>query len=252
MRFRARRKARPSLPQGGASLVVDRLVAGYGADVLHEVGLEVAPGEIVALLGANGAGKSTLAKSISGMLRPRSGRIVLDGHDITGSPAGAVVRRGVALVPEGRRVFARQTIVENLLIAAWVRRHESDAVRRDIEELLHRFPILGERRAAYASSLSGGEAQLLAIAMALVVRPRLIVFDEPSLGLSPIAVERMGDEITALGAAGTSVLLIEQNARTALRIAARAYVLERGRVQVSGTSDELRENNEVQAAYLRL
>jgi branched-chain amino acid transport system ATP-binding protein len=237
---------------GGAHLVVDGLVAGYGTAVLHGVSLEVGAGEIITLLGANGAGKSTLAKAIVGMITPRAGSIRLDGEDITGMKPGALARRGVAIVPEGRRVFARRTVVDNLLVAAWVRRHEAGAVRSDVEELLERFPILGTRRRDFAGSLSGGEAQLLAIAMALVARPRLVILDEPSLGLSPIAVGRMAGEVMGLGASGTSVLLIEQNARTALRVAARGYVLELGRIEVSGTSDELRADDAVQAAYLRM
>lgn len=248
----ARRNGASPPAEGGATLVVDDLVAGYGTDVLHGVSLEVAAGEVVALLGANGAGKSTLAKAIIGMVTPRAGRIWLDGEDVTGMKPGAIAQRRVAIVPEGRRIFARRTVVDNLLTAAWVRRHEMDAVRRDIEELLERVPVLGTRRSHHAGSLSGGEAQLLAIAMALVVRPRLVIFDEPSLGLSPIAVGRMAEQVMALGSAGTSVLLIEQNARTALRVASRAYVLELGRIEVSGTSEELRADDAVQAAYLRM
>ena len=239
-------------PEGGAALRLAGVTAGYGVDVLHDVDLEVRPGEVVALLGANGAGKSTMAKTIMGVVRPRAGRVVLDDQEIAGWRPARIAEHGVAIVPEGRRVFARRTIVDNLLIAAWVRRREQAAVREDVEQLLQRYPILGTRRNAYAGSLSGGEAQLLAIAMALVVRPRLIVLDEPSLGLSPVAILRMAEEVRALGQAGTSVLLIEQNARTALSVAARGYVLELGRVQVSGTADELRDNDEVQAAYLRM
>ena len=253
MRFRSRRPpVRSSTSRPGATLEVHGLCAGYGADVLHDVSLDVGSGEVVALLGANGAGKSTLAKTIVGAVTPRAGRILLDGEDITARSTGAIAHRGVAIVPEGRLVFARRTIVDNLLIAAWVRRHEIAAVRADIEDLLEGYPILAQRRNDYAGSLSGGEAQLLAVAMALVVKPRLVVFDEPSLGLSPIAVRRMADEVARLGAAGTSVLLIEQSARTALRVAARAYVLELGRIEVAGTSEELLANDAVQAAYLRM
>lgn len=237
----------------GAALEVDGLRAGYGAaEVLHDVHLEVGAGEVVALLGANGAGKSTLAKALVGAVKPRAGQVRLDGEDVTGLPPGAMTARGVAIVPEGRQVFARRTVVDNLLIAAWVRRHEMDALRADVEQLLERYPILARRRDDYAGSLSGGEAQILAIAMALVVSPRLVILDEPSLGLSPIAVRHMTDEIAQLGATGTSVLLIEQAARAALRVASRAYVMELGRITVSGPSGELMADDAVRDAYLRM
>ena len=257
MAFRTRirsARSKAQVSERGASIQVERLHAGYGVDVLHGVDLEVGSGEVVALLGANGAGKSTLAKTMIGAIRPRQGDVLLDGESITRCTTAEIVRRGVAIVPEGRRIFARRTIEDNLyiFIAAWPRRREAHAVRGDIEELLDRFPILGRRRNAFAGSLSGGEAQLLAIAMALVTRPRLIVLDEPSLSLSPIAIAGMAREVVALAASGTSVLLIEQNARTALEVSQRAYVLELGRVTVTGTSQELRDNDAVQAAYLRM
>ena len=222
----------------------------YGAiQALHGVDLEVARGEIVTLIGANGAGKSTLLMTICGNPRARSGTIVLDGEDITGLPTHQIVRRGVAQVPEGRRIFARMSVYENLQMGAIL--GDPANFKRDLERVFAMFPRLAERREQRGGTLSGGEQQMLAIGRALMSRPRLLLLDEPSLGLAPLIVRQIFDSIGRIAREeGVTIFLVEQNAFHALRLADRAYVLANGRVRLSGSGRELLANQEVRAAYL--
>jgi len=230
-------------------LVVDRLTVAYGAVVaLHDVSLEVASGEIVAALGPNGAGKSTLLRTLAGAMKPQSGTVSFDGSRLSGMAPEAVVRRGVAMVPEGRHVFPNLTVEENLTIGG-VARKDHDAIREDTRRWLERFPILGERAHQLAGTLSGGEQQQLAIARALMSRPRMLLLDEPSLGLAPIFVDRIFELILELHREGVTVLLVEQNVHRALEIAGRAYVLSVGRIVASGPTDQLLEG-ELERSYL--
>jgi len=224
--------------------------AGYGPiDALRGLDLEVRQGELVCLLGANGAGKSSTLRTISGLLRPRAGRIVFDGTDIHGREPSDVLRAGIAHCPEGRRVFPYLTVRENLTMGAYVRR-DAAAVAADLERVYAHFPILADRRRQAAGTLSGGEQQMLAIGRALMARPRLIMFDEPSLGLAPTIVETTFAIIGDIRRSGTTVLMVEQNARLALRMADRGYVMEAGRIVLSGAARELMHNDHVRAAYL--
>jgi branched-chain amino acid transport system ATP-binding protein len=222
----------------------------YGAiQALHGVNLEVAKGEIVALIGANGAGKSTLLMTICGDPRARAGMIRLDGEDITGLPTHEIVRRGVAQVPEGRRIFPRMSVFENLQMGATL----ADPVHfaQDLERVFAMFPRLAERREQRGGTLSGGEQQMLAIARALMSRPRLLLLDEPSLGLAPLIVRQIFEAIGRIAREeGVTIFLVEQNAYHALRLADRGYVLANGRVRLSGGGRELLANAEVRAAYL--
>ena len=222
----------------------------YGAiQALHGVDLEVARGEIVTLIGANGAGKSTLLMTICGNPRARSGTIVLDGEDITALPTHQIVRRGVAQVPEGRRIFARMSVYENLQMGAIL--GDPANFKRDLERVFAMFPRLAERREQRGGTLSGGEQQMLAIGRALMSRPRLLLLDEPSLGLAPLIVRQIFDSIGRIAREeGVTIFLVEQNAFHALRLADRAYVLTNGRVRLSGSGRELLANQEVRAAYL--
>ena len=224
--------------------------AGYGPiDALRGLDLEVRAGELVCLLGANGAGKSSTLRTISGLLHPRAGRIVFDGTDIHGREPSDVLRAGIAHCPEGRRVFPYLTVRENLTMGAYVRR-DAAAVAADLERVYAHFPILADRRRQAAGTLSGGEQQMLAIGRALMARPRLIMFDEPSLGLAPTIVETTFAIIGDIRRSGTTVLMVEQNARLALRMADRGYVMEAGRIVLSGAARELMHNDHVRAAYL--
>ena len=224
--------------------------AGYGPiDALRGLDLEVRAGELVCLLGANGAGKSSTLRTISGLLRPRAGRIVFDGTDIHGREPSDVLRAGIAHCPEGRHVFPYLTVRENLTMGAYVRR-DAAAVAADLERVYAHFPILADRRRQAAGTLSGGEQQMLAIGRALMARPRLIMFDEPSLGLAPTIVETTFAIIGDIRRSGTTVLMVEQNARLALRMADRGYVMEAGRIVLSGAARELLHNDHVRAAYL--
>jgi len=224
--------------------------AGYGPiDALRGLDLEVHEGELVCLLGANGAGKSSTLRAISGLLRPRAGRIVFGGADIDGREPSDVLRAGIAHCPEGRRVFPYLTVRENLTMGAYVRR-DAAAVAADLERVYTHFPILADRRRQAAGTLSGGEQQMLAIGRALMARPRLIMFDEPSLGLAPTVVETTFAIIGDIRRSGTTVLMVEQNARLALRMADRGYVMEAGRIVLSGAARELMHNDHVRAAYL--
>jgi len=234
---------------GPPLLVVDGLTVAYGAVVaIRDVSLQVGRGEIVAALGPNGAGKTTLLRTLAGALKPQRGSVVFDGGALTGLVPEAVVRRGVALVPEGRHVFPNLTVQENLTIGGIARR-DLDASRTDTDRWLARFPILGERASQLAGTLSGGEQQQLAIARALMSRPRMLLLDEPSLGLAPIFVDRIFELIQELRNEGVTVLLVEQNVHRALEIADRAYVLSVGRIVASGATDRLVEG-ELERSYL--
>ena len=230
-------------------LALDGVSARYGAvEALRGVSLRVARGEIVTLIGANGAGKSTLLMTICGDPRAHAGRIVFDGRDITGLPTHAIMRLGLAQVPEGRRVFPRMTVLENLLMGAEVAGHDP---AEDLEAVFAIFPRLRERQAQRGGTLSGGEQQMLAIGRALMARPKLLLLDEPSLGLAPLVVRQIFATIRELNRrTGLTVLLVEQNANLALRLAHRGYVLVTGRITMEGTGAELLARDEVRDAYL--
>jgi branched-chain amino acid transport system ATP-binding protein len=239
----------PSEAADAPLLAVDGLTVGYGAVIaIRDVSLRVAGGEIVATLGPNGAGKTTLLRAIAGALKPQRGSVTFDGRPLTGLAPEDVVRRGVALVPEGRHVFPKLTVEENLVIGGAARK-DRDELRVDAERLLTRFPILGERAKQLAGTLSGGEQQQLAIARALMSRPRMILLDEPSLGLGPIFVDRIFELIAELREQGTTVLVVEQNVHRALDVADRAYVLSVGSVVASGSTEHLMES-ELERSYL--
>ena len=230
-------------------LSIQGLRAGYGKiEVLHEVALSIEQGQIVTLIGANGAGKTTLLKTISGLIRPAAGRIDFEGESIVRRPPHRIVARGLSHVPEGRAILKRMTVLDNLRMGAYVR---SDAeVNRDIDSVFTRFPVLSERRDQMAGTLSGGEQQMLAIGRALVARPRLLLLDEPSLGLAPKFVTRIFLTLRELKQEGKTILLVEQNARQALQVADRGYVLERGRIVLTGSGQELLNTPEVRQTYL--
>ena len=211
------------------------------------VSFEVNEGEIVSLIGANGAGKSTILKTVSGLLRPKTGTVEFLGHDITKTEPHRIVGQGLAHVPEGRRIFAHMTVLENIEMGAYTAKK---AAQEDIEAVMDRFPRLRERRKQEAGTLSGGEQQMLAMARALMCKPKLMMMDEPSMGLSPILVEQIFDIISELRQAGTTILLVEQNANKALRITDRAYVLETGCIILSGEGRELLKSEDVKKAYL--
>ncbi|HEX7128372.1 MAG TPA: ABC transporter ATP-binding protein [Thermodesulfobacteriota bacterium] len=233
-------------------LAVEDLTAGYGGlPALRGLSLEVRAGEIVALVGANGAGKSTLLKTIAGLLAPESGRITFEGRRLDGRPAHAVVREGVALVPEGRRLFAKLTVRENLLLGAYVQSDERTR-RQALDEVLALFPILAERAMQTAGTMSGGEQQMLAIARGLMSRPRLLLLDEPSLGIMPRLVSRIYETLAAVNRQGLTVLLVEQNVHAALALAARAYVIQTGRIVLDGPAQELLGTEVVRRAFLGL
>jgi branched-chain amino acid transport system ATP-binding protein len=231
-------------------LTLEGVTARYGAvTALSDVSLHVGAGEFVCLVGANGAGKTTTLKAISGLVPAVSGRIVFDGADIRGAAPPAILRRGIAHCPEGRRVFPYMTVYENLAMGAYVR-SDTAAIASDMERVFAHFPILAERRTQPAGTLSGGEQQMLAIGRALMARPRLILFDEPSLGLAPTIVETVFAIIAGIQREGTTVLMVEQNAYMALRLATRAYVMETGRIVLEGPAQALAEDEHVKKAYL--
>jgi branched-chain amino acid transport system ATP-binding protein len=234
-------------------LKVTDLVAAYGAvEALHGVSIEVGKGEIVTLVGANGAGKTTLLRAISGLLVPKSGGIELEGISLVGRPAHTIVARGLAHVPEGRRIFTGLTVRENLDMGAYVVRSRKDAAER-LERVLALFPRLRERIDQMGGTLSGGEQQMLAIGRAMMGRPRVLLLDEPSLGLAPLLVQEIFREIARINREeGTTILLVEQNANLALATASRGYVLETGRVVLVGKASDLLEDPQVKAAYLGL
>jgi ABC-type branched-subunit amino acid transport system ATPase component len=220
--------------------------------VLHDLTLGVQAGEIAVIVGANGAGKTTLLKTLAGLVRPWRGRITLDGEELGGRPAYRVARRGVVLVPEGRGIFGDQSVRDNLLLGTLARREGLDAAATaaDLQEALALFPALADRLDAPAGGLSGGQQQMLALARGLMARPRVLLLDEPSLGLSPILVRQIFDAIAGLRQRGLTLLLVEQMAVQALALADRAYVLERGRITLAGPAADIRENPAVVQAYL--
>jgi len=238
-------------PRGEPPLLeVQAVEAGYGPiRALDGVSLEVGPGELVAIIGANGAGKTTLLMTISGVVPLRSGRVVFAGRPIDGLPPHEIVRLGVGHAPEGRRIFPRLSVRENLELGGFARPDRAE-VRRDIDEVCGLFPVLGDRMGQLGGTLSGGEQQMLALGRALVGRPRLLLLDEPSLGLAPLVVAKIFEVIAGLAARGIAVVLVEQNARAALRLASRGYVLENGRVTLSGGGRELAGDRRVRDAYL--
>ena len=229
-------------------LNVDNINVYYGQiHALKDVSLEVKEGEIVALIGANGAGKSTTLRAISGLLRSRTGSISLMGDDISKTEASKLVSKGLAHVPEGRRIFLQMTVLENLEMGAYTK---PDNVKAGIQDVFERFPRLNHRKDQIAGTLSGGEQQMLAMGRALMSKPKLLMLDEPSMGLAPILVQQIFDIIKELHKSGTTILLVEQNAEMALNIADRAYVLESGRIKLSGTGHELAQSDEIKKAYL--
>ena len=231
-------------------LSIEGLVCRYGkVAAVRELSLDVREGELVALIGANGAGKTTTLKAISGVLAPASGRITFQGENITRASPRRILQLGIAHCPEGRRVFPQMTVAENLEMGCYLRR-DAHGVARDMARLLERFPVLAARRDQAAGTLSGGEQQMLAIALALMSGPKLVLFDEPSLGLAPNLVERTFEIIREIRAQGTTVVLVEQNAFAALELCDRAFVLEQGRVALTGSGPELLDNPHVRTAYL--
>lgn len=231
-------------------LSVNDLQVYYGSiHAIKGISFEVNEGEIVTLLGANGAGKTTTMQSIMGLIHPKSGTVTYDGKNITGMPAYKIVKMGMTQVPEGRRIFAELTVYENLLMGAYI---ESDKakIKRDIDEIYTIFPRLGERKNQVAGTLSGGEQQMLAMGRAMMSHPRLLMLDEPSMGLSPLLVDQVFDIIKHFHQIGTTILLVEQNASKSLSISDRAYVLENGAIAYSGTGKELAESDDIKKAYL--
>ena len=233
-----------------ALLEVNNLEVYYGViRALKGISFQVNEGEIVSLIGANGAGKTTMMQSVVGIIPKRSGTVVFDGQDITKTPCHKIVKLGMTQVPEGRRIFQELSVYENLLMGAYSVK-DPQRFKEDLDAAFERFPRLAERRKQIAGTLSGGEQQMLAMSRALMTRPKLLMLDEPSMGLAPILVDQIFEIIKELNAAGTTILLVEQNASKALEISDRAYVLETGKITFSGTGKELMQSPEVQKAYL--
>lgn len=231
-------------------LEIKDLYVRYGMiEAIKGISFEVRDGEIVTLIGSNGAGKTTTMHAISGLLKPASGSIMLDGVELTKTPNHKIVSMGLAQVPEGRRVFAQQTVEENLLLGAYARK-DKDGIQKDLDHVYELFPRLLERKKQPAGTLSGGEQQMLAMARALMSRPKILLMDEPSMGLSPLLVKEIFHIIQDINKDGTTILLVEQNAKMALAIADRAYVLETGKISLEGTGAELSASEEVRKAYL--
>ena len=231
-------------------LKIDNIDVYYGAiHALKGISLEVKEGEIVTLIGANGAGKSTTLRTISGLLKPKTGSITFLGQDIAGVRAHEIVKKGISQVPEGRRVFAEMTVMENLDLGAFVRKDKA-GIQQDLKHVFELFPRLEERKNQSAGTLSGGEQQMLAMGRALMSRPKLLLLDEPSMGLAPLLIKEIFNIIVDINKSGTTVLLVEQNANMALSIANRAYVLETGRITLSGKAQDLAASEDVRKAYL--
>jgi branched-chain amino acid transport system ATP-binding protein len=231
-------------------LEVTDLSVAYGAiEAVRNVTFEVEEGQIVCLIGANGAGKTTTLRTISGLLRPRAGDILFEGQSIAKLPAHAILSKGIAQSPEGRRIFARMTVEENLMLGAYTRRDPA-GIQADMTKVCELFPVLGERRHQKAGLFSGGEQQMLAIGRAMMSRPRLLMLDEPSMGLSPIMTQLIFDTIKELKSQGTTILLVEQNALAALGLADRAYVVDLGQTTLEGAGHDLLADERVRAAYL--
>ena len=233
-----------------AMLEIRDLCVNYGMiKALKGISFDVNEGEVIALIGANGAGKTTTLHTITGILSAKSGSVMFEGKELTKTPAHKIVRMGMAHVPEGRRIFQQLTVLDNLKLGAFTR-NDAAGIAEDMEMIYKRFPRLAERKTQIAGTLSGGEQQMLAMGRALMSRPRLIVMDEPSMGLSPILVSEIFDIITSIRKDGTTVLLVEQNAKKALSIADRAYVLETGNITLSGKASDLINDEKVRKAYL--
>jgi len=233
-----------------ALLEVKNLEVYYGVIcALKGISFEVNEGEIVSLIGANGAGKTTMMQSVVGMIPKKSGSVIFDGNDITKTPCHKIVQLGMTQVPEGRRIFQELTVYENLMMGAYTVR-DQQRFKTELDAAFERFPRLAERRNQIAGTLSGGEQQMLAMSRALMIKPKLLMLDEPSMGLAPILVDQIFEIIKELNAQGTTILLVEQNASKALQIADRAYVLETGSITLSGTGAELSSSDEVRKAYL--
>jgi branched-chain amino acid transport system ATP-binding protein len=231
-------------------LKIEDINVYYGnIQALKGVSMEINEGEIVTLIGANGAGKSTLLKTISGLLKPKQGKVLFEGDSIGGKAAQAIVKLGISHVPEGRRVFANMTVAENLELGAYLRK-DKDGIHKDMEKVYELFPRLLERIKQQAGTPSGGEQQMLAMGRALMAKPRLLLLDEPSMGLAPLLVKQIFNIIQEISESGTTILLVEQNANLALSIADRAYVVETGRIVLSGNAEELTSSEEIKMAYL--
>ena len=231
-------------------LKVEKLNVHYGViHALKDVSMEVKEGEIVSLIGANGAGKTTLLQTISGLLKKTSGEVVFLGKSMTKVSAKKIVKEGITQVPEGRHIFSGMSVYENLLMGAYLRK-DKDGIKADLQDIYQRFPILEKRSSQDASTLSGGEQQMLAMGRALMARPKILLLDEPSMGLAPILVKEIFNIIKDINEKGTTVLLVEQNAKMALSIADRAYVMETGNIVMTGTGAELVNSPEIQKAYL--
>jgi branched-chain amino acid transport system ATP-binding protein len=232
-------------------LAIDHVTASYGRiPVLHGVNLDIHAGEIVALIGGNGAGKTTLMMTVFGRPRAREGKIIFEGRDITALPTHLIARAGIVQAPEGRRIFPRMTVLENLQMGAILAQDDADGFDRDLDRVYSLFPLLKARQDQRGGTLSGGEQQMLAIARALMGHPKLLLLDEPSLGLAPLIVKQIFEVIKELNAHGLTVFLVEQNAYHALRLAHRAYVMVNGHITLSGTGKELLSREEIQTAYL--
>ena len=231
-------------------LTVKDLHVYYGViQALRGIGFYLNQGEIVALIGANGAGKSTTLKTISGIMHPREGHIEFNGEEITSKPAQDIVKLGIVHVPEGRKIFARMTVMENLFMGAFTV-NDKVQINRDIQEMFARFPRLAERKNQLGGTLSGGEQQMLTIARGLMSHPKLLLLDEPSMGLAPLLVEQIFEIIQTINEQGTTILLVEQNAQMALAVSDRAYVIETGTITIEGNGDDLLKNDSVVKAYL--
>lgn len=231
-------------------LKVDNIDVYYGAiHAIKGISIEVPKGEIVTLVGSNGAGKSTTLRTISGLMKPKNGTILFEDKNIVGVPAHKIVGMGLCQVPEGRHVFANMSVMENLELGAYLR-NDKDGIARDLEDVFKKFPRLMERKDQISGTLSGGEQQMLAMGRALMSRPRLLLLDEPSMGLAPLLVKEIFNIIKEINESGTTVLLVEQNANMALSIADKAYVLETGRIALAGTAQELASSEAVRKAYL--
>ena len=238
------------MDQSGAILSLSNIHTFYGTiEALKGISIEVHEGEIVTLIGANGAGKSTTLRSVNGLNHPRTGTIRFMGDDITTRPAHEIVRMGISQSPEGRKLFPRMTVMENLEMGAFQRKDRAE-IKEDMDHVFTLFPRLAERKSQKAGTLSGGEQQMCAIGRAMMARPKLLMLDEPSMGLAPIYVERIFETVVAINNEGTPILLVEQNALMALDVARRGYVLETGRVAIEGPAQELKTNEQVRKSYL--
>jgi branched-chain amino acid transport system ATP-binding protein len=231
-------------------LTVKNLQVNYGSvQALKDISIEVKQGEIVTLIGSNGAGKSTLLKTISGLIRPKQGSITFEGKDLTSIPPEKIVSIGISHVPEGRKIFSGMTVMENLRIGAYQRK-DKKGIEKDLEEVFSLFPILKDRKNQDAGTLSGGEQQMLAISRALLAKPKLIILDEPSLGLAPVIIDKVFEFIEKIRDTGITILLVEQNANLALEVSERAYVHETGEIKLTGKSSELMKDEQIMKAYL--